>query len=207
LISTLEERAPEVFSLEFSPDNLKLLSGSRKREVIVSDVSTGRTSLRLNSGNTFYRAVFSADGNKIAFADQDGKIRIWDVKSGTIEKTLIGHEGAANLLSFSPDGRMLASAAKDNTLRLWDLATQQQLKQPIGSDPIERFAFTPDGKRLVTASYDGAVIVWDPNTMQEVVTLRRSGRNGPPSSVSFSGDGLILAVSDQNGVVQVWQGG
>ena len=161
----------------------------------------------MRSRTKYFTPDISPDGNKIAFADQDGKIRIWDVKSGTIEKTLIGHEGAANLLSFSPDGRMLASAAKDNTLRLWDLATQQQLKQPIGSDPIERFAFTPDGKRLVTASYDGAVIVWDPNTMQEVVTLRRSGRNGPPSSVSFSGDGLILAVSDQNGIVQVWQGG
>jgi WD40 repeat protein len=205
LISTLEERAQEVFSLEFSPDNLKLLSGSRKRDVIVSDVSTGRINSRLNSGNTFYRAVFSPDGKKIASADQDGKIRIWDVASVTIEKTLIGHEGAAKLLSFSPDGRMLASAGNDNTLRLWDVATGQQLKQPIPSDPVERFAFTPDGKRLVTASYDGTVVVWDPAAMQEVVTLRRGGRNGPPSSVSFSDDGLVLAMSDQNGAVQVWQ--
>jgi WD40 repeat protein len=85
------------------------------------------------------------------------------------------------------------------------VATGQQLKQPIRSDPVERFAFAPDGKRLVTASYDGTVIVWDPAAMQEVVTLRRGGRNGPPSSVSFSDDGLVLAVSDQKGIVQVWQ--
>ena len=205
LISTLEERGEDIYSLEFSPDNLKLLSGSRKGNVILSDVSTGRTNRKLDSGNTFYRAVFSPDGKQIASADQDGKIRIWNVASATIEKTLAGHQGPAKLLSFSPDGRMLASAGNDSTVRLWDLAAGQELKQPIRSDPVERFAFSPDGKRLVTAGYDGTVIVWDPNTMQEVVTLRRGGRNGPPSSVSFSDDGLILAVSDQNGVVQVWQ--
>jgi WD40 repeat protein len=101
---------------------------------------------------------------------------------------------------------MLASAG-DNTVRLWDPTIGQELKQPIRSDYVQRFAFTPDGKRLITASYDGTVILWDPDTMQEVVTLRRGGQNEPPSSVSFSGDGLILAVSDEGGTVKVWQAG
>jgi WD40 repeat protein len=205
-ISTLADRVKDVYSLQFSPDGTKLLSGNSEGNIIVSEVSTGQIVKRLNSGNNFYRAVFSPDGQKIASADQDGKIRIWDVASGTIEKTLIGHEGAVRFLCFSPNGQMLASAG-DNTVRLWDPTTGQELKQPIRSDYVQRFAFTPDGKRLVTASYDGTVILWDPGTMQEVVTLRRGGQNGPPSSVSLSGDGLILAVSHEGGAVRVWQAG
>ena len=204
LISTLADRLKDVYSLQFSPDGTKLLSGNSEGNIIVSEVSTGQIVKRLNSGNNYYRAVFSPDGQKIASADQDGKIRIWDVASGIMQKTLFGHGGAVRFLCFSPNGQMLASAG-DNTVRLWDPRTSQELKQPIRSDYVQRFAFTPDGKRLITASYDGTVILWDPGAMEEVVTLRRGGQNAPPSSVSFSGDGLILAVSDEGGVVKVWQ--
>jgi WD40 repeat protein len=207
LISSFADPVGDIYSLQFSPDGTKLLSGSRKRSVIVSEVSTGQTDANLDSGNTYYRAVFSSDGQKIASADKDGAIRIWNVQTRAIEKTLNGHEAAVKLLSFSSDNRFLASAADDNTVRLWDMATGQELKQPIGSDPVQRLIFTPDGKRLVTASFDGAVVLWDPTTMQEVVTLRRGGRTGQPTSVSFSRDGLILAVSDVNGSVKVWQAG
>jgi WD40 repeat protein len=207
LIRTLADPARGVYSLQFSPDGTKLLSGSAEGGVMVSEVSTGQMVRSLNSGNGFYRAVFSPDGQKIASADQDGKIRIWDVGSWTIEKTLIGHEGAVRLLCFSPNSQTLASAGGDNTVRLWDPTTGQELKQPIRSDYVQRLAFAPDGRRLITASYDGTVILWDPRTMQEVVTLRRGDHNGPPSSVSFSADGLILAVSDDSGAVEVWQAG
>ena len=108
-------------------------------------------------------------------------------------------------ISFAPDGRRLATAGEDNTVRIWDLSSGKELKEPIHSHFLARSAFTPDGKRLVTASYDGEVILWDVAEMQEVITLQRRG--GPPSSLNFSQNGLTLAVSDETGVVKVWQAG
>jgi hypothetical protein len=40
--------------------------------------------------------------------------------------------------------------------------------------------------------------------MQNVITLRRDG--SAPTSLTFSADGLSLAVSDEKGDVTVWQG-
>ncbi len=205
LISTLAASGLNVYSLEFSPDRTKLLSGDRDGNVFVSAVSTGQTEARLDSGNMYYRVVFSPDGKQVASADQDGKVRIWDLASRTMIKTLNGHTGAVKLIRFSPDSRLLATGGDDNTVRTWDLASGKELKQPILSHAVQRLAFTPDGKRLVTASYDGAVILWDVAEMQEVITLQRGG--GPPSSVTFSQDGLTLVVSDENGAVRVWQAG
>ena len=204
LISTLATPAVDAYSLEFSPDGTKLLSGDRQGNIILSDVSSGRAERQLDSGNSYYRAVFSPDGKQIASADQDGKIRIWDVASARISSTLSGHTGVAKLISFTPDGRLLATAADDNTVRIWDLASGKEFER-IQSESVQRFAFTPDGKRLVTASLDGAVVLWDVTDLEEVVTLQKRG--GPPSSVSFSQNGLTLAVSDENGVVRVWQAG
>jgi WD40 repeat protein len=203
LISTLETPAMDAYSLEFSPDGTKLLSGDRHGNVIISDVFSGRPNVRLNSGNMYYRAVFSPDGKLIASADQDGKVRIWDVGSGGIIRTLLGHAAPVKLIRFSPNGQLLATAAEDNTVRIWDPASGQELRR-AQSDSVQRFAFSPDGRRLVTASQDGAVVLWDSADMQSVITLRKTG--AAPTSLTFSADGLSLAVSDDKGDVRVWQG-
>jgi len=204
-ISTVEAPAAEIYSLEFSPDGTKLLSGDHHGNVILSDVASGRQEERLESGNTYYRAVFSPDGKLIASADQDGKVRIWDVASSTIKNTLSGHIGIVRLIRVSPNGQLLATAGEDNTVRIWDLSSGKELNW-AQFDFVERLEFSPDGKRLVTASYDGAVVLWDLDGMQEVITLRKRGAQRP-SSLSFSPDGLSLAVSYEDGEVKVWQGG
>lgn len=203
LISTLDAPAKDAYSLDFSPDGTKLLSGDRHGNVIISDVLSGRQNLRLDSGNMYYRAVFSPDGKLIASADQDGKVRIWEVGSGRIIRTLLGHTAPVRLIKFSPNGQRLATAAEDNTVRIWDPASGKELSR-TQSDSVQRLAFSPDGRRLATASQDGAVVLWDSNGMQSVITLRRDGP--APTSLTFSADGLSLAVSDEKGDVRVWQG-
>jgi WD40 repeat protein len=202
-ISKLAVPAVSVYSLDFSPDRTKLISGDPYGNVIISDVFSGREDIRLDSGNMYYRAVFSPDGNRVASADQDGKVRIWDVPSGRIIMTLSGHTGAAKFIKFSSNGRLLATAADDNTVRIWDPASGKELSR-AQSDSVQRFVFSPDGRRLVTASQDGAVVLWDLDGMQNVITLRKGG--AAPTSLTFSADGLSLAVSDDKGDVRVWQG-
>ena len=203
LISTLEAPAMDAYSLDFSPDGTKLLSGDRHGHVIISDVFSGRQNVRLESPNMYYRAVFSPDGKLIASADQDGKVRIWDVGSHGIIRTLSGHTGPVKLIMFSPNGQLLATAAEDNTVRIWDPSSGQELSR-TQSDSVQRLAFSPDNRRLATASQDGSVVLWDSDGMQNVITLGKIG--GAPTSLTFSADGLSLAVCDDKGDVRVWQG-
>ena len=126
-----------------------------------------------------------------------------NVGSGRIITTLSGHKGAARFIKFSSNGRLLATAADDNTVRIWDPASGKELSR-AQSDSVQRLVFSPDGRRLVTASQDGAVVLWDSDGMQNVITLRKGG--GAPTSLTFSADGLSLAVSDDKGDVRVWQG-
>ncbi len=63
--------------------------------------------------------AFSPDGIFVATGGADKRIRIWEVSSGQIVKSLQGHTKSVVGLCYSPDRKYLASASLDGTIRLW----------------------------------------------------------------------------------------
>jgi platelet-activating factor acetylhydrolase IB subunit alpha len=58
---------------------------------------------------------------QVASTADDGQIRLWDLDSGDHEKTMKGHIGVINYISFSPNAPILASCSADMTIKLWNL--------------------------------------------------------------------------------------
>ncbi|XP_064199929.1 WD repeat-containing protein 1 [Anguilla rostrata] len=68
---------------------------------------------------------FSPDGNRYATAASDGKIFVYDGKTGDKLASLGGekaHEGGIYAISWSGDSSQLISASGDKTVKLWDVA-------------------------------------------------------------------------------------
>jgi hypothetical protein len=109
--------------------------------------------------------AFSPDGRRALTGSRDGKLRLWDVDSGSLLRTLVGHTEYVRAIAFLPDGQGAISGSLDNTLRQWDLESGKE---------VRRFALGVNSssssldRRLVTVAVSGdglRALCGDPRTL------------------------------------------
>ena len=167
-LDTLEGHKGAVRAVTFSPDGLSIASGSANindntgGEIIVwNDAGESIRTLGGHAGGV-WSVKFSPDGKTLAFAVDDGSIKLWD--GGDNLEILSGHESSVRSINFSPNGKTLASASRDETVRLWGQKDNKwrELQTLEGhTELVASLSYSPDGKTLASASDRGVVILWD----------------------------------------------
>jgi WD40 repeat protein len=149
-------------------------------------------------------AAFSPDGRRLAAANDDGTVGLFDVESGAELPPLRGHTNKVRSVAFHPLSTRLASAGLDGTVRVWNLTTSQEVFRRGGHAGLLGYgvAFSPDGRYLAAGGDDGSLIIWDAIDGQEL--RRLSGHGRMALCVDFSPDGRLLATGDWTGVLRVW---
>jgi WD40 repeat protein len=105
--------------------------------------------LYLEYGNTVESLALSPDGKSVVAGNHDGVVKILDVATGEVVRTLRGYQGSVRHVAFSPDGKMILSTAlaKDiGYISLWDAATGGEIKRLTDTSTLIYAAFSPDGK-------------------------------------------------------------
>ncbi|KAI0403734.1 mitochondrial division protein [Xylaria palmicola] len=93
----------------------------------------------------------------LACGTADGMVRLWDLRSGQVHRSLVGHTGPVTCLQF--DDVHIVTGSLDRSIRIWDLRTGSIFDAYAYDNPVTSMMF--DGRRIVSAAGEDVVKVYD----------------------------------------------
>ena len=139
-------RWTSVYSVAFSSDGRRAVSGSEGGTVRVWDLDTGQQQAKLSGRVGPVRGVravaVSADGRRaVSGGWHDGTVRVWDLDTGQQRAEL--NTGRVAAVAVSADGRRAVSGSENGTVRVWDLEEGAELASFASDSKITEVAVTP----------------------------------------------------------------
>ncbi|MEO0537138.1 MAG: hypothetical protein AAF215_25180 [Cyanobacteria bacterium P01_A01_bin.123] len=199
------------WSVNFSPDGQTLLTAGETGIATRWDLNGDRLTQYEGHGavtigdlapqQNIYWAEFSADGDRVVTAGQDGTARVWSLTGQ--ELALLNHEEAVvNTATISPNGDSIATGDGLGDVRLWSINGELQQTLEAHSERVLSVRFSPDGQYLATASSDRTAQIWDLQTQKPIVQLE--GHQDTVSWVAFSPDGQAVVTASHDGTARLW---
>jgi len=199
--TVLEGHSASVLAVEFSPDGKTLASASVDNTIRLWNVGRERLA-RTMQGHPFpvNRLKFSPNGATLVTGSTD--IRLWQVTTGQLIRTLTGFSGTTTGLDISRDGRWLASSAEDNTVRIWLLSSGAALQIiDEGMTGVTGVVFNPDSNALAWGEVDGTIRI---RTTSGKWLFTLKGGFLPVRCLTYSPDGRYLVSGSEDGIIRVW---
>src|SRR5687767_7697374 len=152
---------------------------------------------------------FSRDGRTLITGNFNGTVKLWDVASGRLLRSLDGHTDVVYKGVLSPDEKILASCSRDGKIKIWEVATGRELRVLSGhTRPVKAVAFSPDGKTLASVSNDGTLRLWDVASgleLRSFVHTRSQEVDDSVYSLAFIQHGKIIATGNGDGTISYWE--
>lgn len=144
----------------------------------------------------------SPRGERIASGGDEQEIRIWNARTGDLERLLAGHSGAIVGLVFSKDGRRLVSGSADGNAIMWETEDgRATMTFRANGEALTAIAWSADNEWLATADATLGVRVWNASNSEARFVAR--GHTKPIRGLAFSPDGHHLASASEDGSVRV----
>ncbi len=221
----LAKRDFNPFSPVFSPDGKSFASAvalpDSKRAIYILDIATGDLVSRIpmeDAVTGVFSWAFSPDGGKLLYSTYpDGKITIWDIAAGKVDKVLYHHKGfAVSDVAVTLDGKQITAVVGDannnglgDKLTIWDAASGQ-MKAQLPADTqygVDICRYSADGSRLVVTSSGGGKVL----SVYETATWKLLSRiipAGGAERAAISPDGAIVITGRESGAtLLIWDAG
>jgi WD40 repeat protein len=143
--------------------------------------------------------AIGTDGQTLVSGDNNKTIKIWNIRTGELLRTLSGSEFGSRTVAISPDREIVASGSS-GIVEVWNLNTGDLLYRLSGAGST--VAITPDGQTLASGISDNTVKLWNLRSGE----LRQALPGIVQGSVhmSISSDGAILAAGSMFAKTSIW---
>ncbi|MEO7413136.1 MAG: protein kinase [Opitutaceae bacterium] len=210
--------APEK-SVELTPDvcfavsadgRRVAITGQKHPGILVFDLAAHQQLAAVIDPRPVLALALSPDGERLVSSGFDGRLKIWNVRSGQQEHAFRAFLDPIWGLAFSPNGRALAAGGNNRSVGVWDTNSWEKIESLNGhSSTIRSVAFSPDGQRLVSGAEDEVALVLPARASRLPTEMPRLLR-GPEwidrtPSIAFSPDSRFFAGSAADGRIKIWR--
>jgi WD40 repeat protein len=183
---------------QVSPDERWLVGqGAMLNDICVWDVASGKPIAHLTGVPNKPKIPFSPDSRVLAFSTGKWEVKLWDIVTRQLLRTLEPHPWVVYAICFSPDSRYIASSSWAGDIRVSEVATGKEAVSTLyghGSG-VCSLSFSPDGATLVSSGDDYSVRFWNVTTGREMIKIE-NGNNRDAQIPFLSPTGELLVYQD-----------
>jgi WD40 repeat protein len=229
LVRTLKGHTDWVRAVAVSPDNQLVVSGDDDETVRVWELHSGRLvrTLKGHTGWGRYKLLFGrlvrilkddtdsmsasvnavavSPDNQLIVSGDDETVRVWELHSGRLVRTLQDHAGWVQAVAVSPDNQLVVSG-EYKMVRVWELHSGRLVRTLQGhTGRVGAVAVSPDNQLIVSAANDKTVRVWNLHGGQELAQWTGDYHIYISAPATVSTGPFTIAVGDLPGTVYTLQ--
>ena len=214
----------DIWGLDVSPDDNKIVLSTLKRNVIVYKRNSPEEQFFECFRTTWLRMqilsiAINSTGDMVMAADQNDTLSVWikDKKLNRFvfhEKHTEEHKQPINTVIFNHNETGVLTGSSDKTIKIWEIdqkSKKLKVKQTLveHTDSVQELALSANGKLLVSASNDQTVRLWlrkkkHKHRYYEIFQTLR-GHKDRVFGCCLTGNGSTIASASADQTVIIWR--
>jgi WD40 repeat protein len=201
-IAVMRGHTGQVSTIDVSPDERVIATGSADRTVRLWDATTGAPLRALHHTEHVWRVRFSPDGKQLLACGYEGSAAVWNLAAGTAI-TLVKSQGIIQDCRFIARGSRVVTAARSGEIRVSDPQTGEPIGPLLAHKESVEFMLADElpGGDLVTATDTEPIIrIWDRagHPVGELTARADVGR------AALGHDGVLVTADRDRHGLQFW---
>jgi len=206
-IKILTGHSKNVYSVAWSPDGTKIVSGSQDGTIKIWNAITGVNIKTFTGQSDVYSVDWSPNGKDIVSGSRDGTIGIWNATTGVNLRIINATENVVRAVAWSPNSSYIVSSDATllitvNEIHIWDATTGINLKTINNNDSIYSVDWSPNGSLIASGSQDKTIKIWNTTTGINLKTF--TGHISEIWAVAWSPDGKKIASGSVDRTIKIW---
>jgi WD40 repeat protein len=157
----------------------------------------------IDTGTSYaFSTAISPDNDKVAVGCSDGKLKIYNIPSGTLSNDINAHPSWVTTVAYSADGTTIVTGGNDDKVKIWSNSGTLLHTCTGHKGDITGVKITPDNNFVVSSSKDDKIIIWNITTGALVQTI--SGHTSDVNGIDISPDGSKIVSASSDKTCKIW---